>query len=76
MSKNKNFESSLIKIEEIVDQLEESEVSLEKALKLFEEGVKEVQFCHTELRSAEQKVEKLIEENGSLKTVPFESDQN
>lgn len=68
-----SFESSLKKLEEIVESLEAPDLPLDKSLKLFEEGIKQARFCEVKLTEAEGKVEKLIVENGSLKKVDFES---
>ncbi len=67
-----SFESSLQKLEEIVEQLEEPDLTLDKSLKLFEEGIKQARFCETRLTEAEGKVEKLIQENEAFKKEPLE----
>ena len=54
-----DFESSLKKLETIVTQMEKSDLSLEKALKQFEEGVKLARHCQQALSTAEQQVEVL-----------------
>ena len=67
-----SFEESLKKLETIVDQLEKGDLSLEEALKLFEEGVGLSTACKQELDAAEGKVEMLIKQrDGSLKAAPF-----
>jgi exodeoxyribonuclease VII small subunit len=68
-----NFEKSLKTLEEIVEKLEEPDLSLDKSLKLFEDGIKEARFCEKKLTEAEGKVEKLIKENDTFKKVDFES---
>ena len=68
-----NFEKSLKTLEEIVEKLEEPDLSLDKSLKLFEDGIKEARFCEKKLTEAEGKVEKLIKENDAFKKVDFES---
>ncbi|MCE9625061.1 MAG: exodeoxyribonuclease VII small subunit, partial [Deltaproteobacteria bacterium] len=42
-----SFESSLEKLEEIVEKLEEPDLPLDKSLKLFEDGIKQARFCET-----------------------------
>ena len=44
-SKPKNFEASLEELERIVRQLEQGELTLEKSLELFEQGVKLSRDC-------------------------------
>lgn len=55
----KTFESSLKRLEEIVQQLEGDQPSLEDALKLFEEGKILIAFCTEKLDTAEQKLKVL-----------------
>ncbi|MDD2282314.1 MAG: exodeoxyribonuclease VII small subunit [Eubacteriales bacterium] len=53
------FEAALARLEEIVDSLEAGDADLEKALKLFEEGISLVRVCDKQLKEAEQKLEQL-----------------
>ena len=65
-------EDSLQRLEKIVDELEKGEVPLERALKLFEEGIELSNSCRKELDDAEGKVEILLKRNGKLQPEPFE----
>ncbi len=68
----KKFEGAIKELEQIVGQLEDSELSLDDALKLFERGIKLSQLCSAKLDDAEQKVEQLVKgADGSLHSVPF-----
>ncbi len=58
------FEDSLQGLEEIVEQLEQGDISLEESLKSFEQGVKLTRTCQKALQEAEQKVQILLEKNG------------
>jgi len=70
------FEDALKRLEEIVDTLEKGELSLEKSLKIFEEGVKLSRVCNKMLDKAEKKVEMLMQnKNGELETRPFEPEE-
>ncbi len=55
-----SFENSMKKLETVVGKLEGDEVSLEESLKLFEEGVKLMRFCHQRLNEVEEKVQILV----------------
>lgn len=68
------FEDALSRLEEITHCFEEEELSLEKSLKLFEEGVKLSKYCQDKLNEASKKIEILTKfhEDGSLKKEPFE----
>ncbi|MBU4374383.1 MAG: exodeoxyribonuclease VII small subunit [Euryarchaeota archaeon] len=70
-----SFEESLSELEGIVEKLEKGQLSLDESLMLFEKGIKLVRECNTKLKSARQKVEQLIEENGGLRTEPFEVEE-
>lgn len=69
-----SFEKKILKLEEIVSQMEKGDLPLEKALKSFEEGVTLSRECSKELEEAEQKVKLLIgmDANGEAKTENFE----
>lgn len=51
-----SYEEAMTKLEEIVTQLENGSLSLEDALKLFEEGTGLANACHKMLDEAEQKI--------------------
>lgn len=55
-SKKNNFENQLEELEAIVDQLEDGDLPLDEALKIFEKGVKLSRQCQKHLAEAEQKV--------------------
>jgi len=66
------FEDALKKLEKIVSQLEEGDISLEDSLKLFEEGIRLSRICNQKLDEAEKRVEILIKgDDGTAKTKPF-----
>ena len=60
----KDFENAMDRLEVIVKELEKGELSLEEALKLFEEGMKISRFCNAKLDEAERKVEILVKDKG------------
>ena len=71
--KVKDFESALKSLEEIVVQLEAGDLTLDRALELFEEGIRISHFCSSKLEEAERKVEVLIKTaDGSMKEAPFQ----
>ena len=66
------FEDALNKLEKIVSQLEEGDISLEESLKLFEEGIRLSRICNQKLDEVEKRVEILIKgEDGTIKAKPF-----
>ncbi len=69
------FEKKLKRLEEIVEKMEEGEISLDDSLKLFEEGVKLSRECGKELTEAEQKVKILLStDNNKIKTEDFKAE--
>ena len=56
-----NFETSLKKLEKIIEKLEDGEISLEDSVKSFEEGIGLVKECQKQLSEAELKVKKLLD---------------
>ena len=69
--KSTTFEDSLAELELLVSQLEQGDISLEDSLKSFERGVTLTRTCQQALQAAEQKVQILIEKNGTQSLEPF-----
>ncbi|CAA9889237.1 exonuclease VII small subunit [Candidatus Methylobacter favarea] len=65
------FEDALKELEQLVSQLEQGDISLEESLKSFERGVTLTRICQKALQEAEQKVQILIEKNGTQTLEPF-----
>lgn len=61
MENKLNFEESLARLEEIVRALESGEKSLDDSMKLYEEGVRLIRVCSSELEGAEAKIKILKE---------------
>lgn len=59
-----NFENKLIELEKIVTKLENSEISLDEAIALFEDGIKLSDDCRKILETAERKIKTLTECEG------------
>ncbi len=62
----KTFEDSLQKLEMIVAQLEDGELSLEESLKLFEDGIKLSRECQERLSKAERRIEVLLKDENDI----------
>lgn len=54
--KDFNFESALNELEDIVKTMEQGDLSLDKSLSAFEEGVKLTRDCQQALKNAEQRI--------------------
>ncbi|MBQ3272705.1 MAG: exodeoxyribonuclease VII small subunit [Solobacterium sp.] len=57
--KEKTFEESMARLEEIVRILEQNEKPLDETISLFEEGLKLVRTCDARLKSFETKIEEI-----------------
>ena len=72
--KSVDFEEALDQLEELVEDMENGDLTLEESLKAFEQGIKLTRECQHALSTAEQKVKMLIEENGKLKSVDLDQE--
>jgi exodeoxyribonuclease VII small subunit len=70
--KEQDFEGALKKLEKIVEELESGDLSLNDAIKKYEEGMALSQFCTKKLHDIQKKIEILIKDSsGSLATKEF-----
>lgn len=67
-----DFEAALTELNQIVEQMEQGGLKLEDALQKFEHGISLIRHCQATLKTAEQKVQILIEQNGKTSLAPFE----
>ena len=65
------FEQALQELEQLVEKMEQGELSLEDSLQHFEQGIRLSRTCQKALREAEQKVEILLRRNEQEEIVPF-----
>jgi len=70
----RTFEASLEALEQIVHQLENGDLPLEKSLELFEHGIRLSRECQDRLSQAERRIEVLMRDNqGRTVAAPFEA---
>jgi len=67
-----NFEDAMNQLEDIVSQLEHGDVPLEKAIDLFQQGMRLSQICGQKLAQVERKIEMIVEEDGAVEKQPFQ----
>jgi len=72
-TQEKGFEQALSELENLVEQLESGELSLDQSLKHFKRGVELTRHCQGILDQAQQVVEQLIDANDESSAIPFES---
>ena len=70
-----SFEAALDELEQLVERMERGDIPLEESLKDFERGIELTRACQEALRSAEQKVQILIEKRGQEELAPFQPDE-
>jgi exodeoxyribonuclease VII small subunit len=76
-AKSDSFEKNLERLDSIVRQLEDAELPLEKALQLYEEGMKLSEVCHRQLEEAEGRVEILMKKaGGKVVAEPFDPEES
>jgi exodeoxyribonuclease VII small subunit len=72
----KTFETALTRLEQITEELDDGNLSLESSLKKFDEGIKLAGFCTEQLSEARAKVELLLEKDGQLEAIPFDGQES
>jgi len=69
------FEAGLDELESVVKELESGELPLERALELFEKGMKLSADCRTQLEAAETRVEILTRRGHKVQAEPWSPDK-
>lgn len=54
-----SFEEALKNLEDIVEELNNGDLELEKAITAYEKGIKLKSICEKRLKNAEQRIEKI-----------------
>ncbi|NVM21210.1 MAG: exodeoxyribonuclease VII small subunit [Desulfobacterales bacterium] len=71
------FENAMKRLEAIVHELESGDLTLDEALKKFQEGVKLSKLCSIKLDETEKKVSLLLkDEEGNVRAQPFLPEKN
>lgn len=72
-----DFDTGLKKLEEMVEQLDRGELTLEESLSLFEEGIKLTRTLTQYIEEAEKRIEILsTDENGNVILDGFDADDS
>lgn len=72
----RTFEASLEALEQIVRDLEQGDLPLEKSLELFEQGIRLSRECQERLSQAERRIEVLLRDNQGRPVVAPYDDSN
>jgi exodeoxyribonuclease VII small subunit len=65
-----SFEAALSELEQLVAQLESGRASLEDSITLYERGAKLKAHCDERLKSAQMRVDQIVETPGGLSLEP------
>lgn len=72
MTKEMKFEDKIKHLEDIISVLESGEAPLDESIKKYTEAMKLVKECDSELKGIEEKVNKIVSENGTLEDFEVE----
>ncbi len=68
--KEPKFEEKIAELEKIIDALENGNIDLDESIEKYTKAMKLVKECDEKLKSIEQQVNQIVNENGKLE--PFE----
>ncbi len=66
-----SFEEAMERLERIVSRLESSDVPLETAIDLYQEGMALSRLCGQKLEQVERRIEMLVEDDNGVQRKPF-----
>lgn len=66
MAKEKNLETSMQALEQVISELEKEEISLEQSFKLYQEGMKLLKECNDAIDKVEKKIIILNNSNSTM----------
>ena len=70
MPDKQTFEKSLSDLQSIIEELESDTLSLDKMVFLFEDGMKLMKICRTQLNEVENRITTLVKENDEFNEKP------
>lgn len=70
-----SFENGLQELEQIVKEMESGDLPLERALELFEKGMRLSESCRKQLDEAETRIEMLVRKGDKVQPEPFGPDK-
>ena len=70
MPDKQTFEKSLSDLQTIIEELESDTLSLDKMVFLFEDGMKLMKICRTQLDEVENRITTLVKENDGFNEKP------
>ena len=72
--KELSFEDAILKLENIVRELESGRIKLDDAVKAYEQAVALKQYCENKLKAAQLKIEKIeVNKDGEISVSSFDA---
>ena len=71
--KEKKFEDTLGELETLVKKLESGDTDLDTSIEIYQKAMKLAKECGDKLKNAEEAVNKILSEDGSLKDFHIEN---
>ncbi len=68
--KEMSFESAMQELETIVEKLDSGNVDLDQSIDIYTRGSQLKSHCEQKLRAAQERVDKIVNQNGTLGTQP------
>jgi len=68
--KEMSFEAALQELESIVEKLDSGNVDLDQSINIYTRGAQLKSHCEQKLRAAQERVDKIVNQNGTLGTQP------
>ncbi|MBE7637935.1 exodeoxyribonuclease VII small subunit [Sneathiella sp. P13V-1] len=65
-----SFESAMQELEAIVEKLDSGNVDLDQSIDIYTRGSQLKSHCEQKLRAAQERVDKIVNQNGTLSTQP------
>ena len=69
-SEKQTFEKTLSDLQSMIEELESENLSLDKMVHLFEDGMKLMKICRTQLDEVENRITTLVKENDEFSEKP------
>ena len=76
MSEEISFEDKMLRLDEIIESMQSSEIGLQDSVKLFEEGIKLINGLNSELGGVKEKVRILLDASNEIQLGVFESEND
>jgi len=68
--KEMSFEAALQELESIVEKLDSGNVDLDQSINIYTRGAQLKSHCEQKLRAAQERVDKIVNQNGTLGAQP------